>query len=180
MATSYLTNHLYPDNPHLLIVDLKQVVKRRGEPNTDFNQDNSGEHFWEVTIYTSGLDSEGDRVGPFWVDVVGSETTVDELISEQIKAISNLIDWTKSPVAVGDLTAGTDTFSPFVYFQFPERDQVNVPIDTRIILRLREHLPAKGIDSSTVVMKVDGFTITPDIHGNPYDTIVSFRPKVGE
>jgi hypothetical protein len=180
MATFYLSNHLYPDNPHLFIVDVKQVVKKKGEPNTDFYQDNLGDNFWEIKIYTSGLDPEGVRLGPYWVDVIGSELTIDQLISDKVNEICNLIDWSKSPAYDEEQFTGSDVYAPYIYYQYPSVDQENVPVDSRIIFRLREHLPAKGIDSSSVVLKVDGFTITPEITGNPYDLIVSYRPKVGE
>ncbi len=180
MATVYVTHPLYPDNPHLFIVDLKQIVKLKGEANTSFSRNRRGEHFWEFIIYTSGLNSAGERLGTYWADVVGSEATVDELLKEKIKEICAEIDWTKRPGLDEDLEAGVDRFSPRVYWQYPESGDTNVPIDSRIILMLKDELPAKGIDFSTITMTVDGFSVTPDITGNPFNCTVSYRPIVGE
>lgn len=179
MATLYVTHHLYPDNPHLFIVDLKQIVKLRGEPNTDHSRNRRGEHFWEIIIYTSGLDSSGDRLGPYWLDVVGSESTVDEFINNKIKEICADIDWTKHPALDEDLEAKVDRYPPTVYWQYPEDGATDVPVDSRIIIMLRDEVPAKGIDFSTVTLTVDGFSITPEITGNPFDCTVSYRPLIG-
>ncbi|HEC66280.1 hypothetical protein LCGC14_2172800 [marine sediment metagenome] len=176
MATFYITPNLYPDNPHMFVVDVTQIVKIKGEPNTDFYRDYSGDHFWEVVIYTSGLDSDRSTLGPYWVDVIGSESDLTEVINGKLDEICSAIDWTKSPAFEDDLTEGTDTFPPYVYYQYPSPGQTNVPISSKIILRLREFLPAKGIDSSTVTMTIDGLSVIPDIYGNPYDTVFSYKP----
>lgn len=180
MATVYVTHNLYPDNPHLFIVDLKQIVKLKGEPNTDFSRNRRGEHFWELIIYTSGLDVAGDRLGPYWLDVIGSETTVDEFINDKINEICTEIDWTRHPAIDDALEAKVDRFPPMLYWQYPESGATNVPIDSRIIFMLKDELPAKGIDFSTITLTVDGFPVTPDITGNPFNCTVSYRPIVGE
>lgn len=180
MATVYVTHNLYPDNAHLFIVDLKQIVKLKGEPNTSFSRDRRGEHFWELIIYTSGLNSSGERLGPYWLDVVGSESTLDEFINNKIKEICEEIDWTKHPGLVDDLEEMVDRFPPMVYWQYPESGATNVPISSRIIFMLKDKLPAKGVDFSTVTLTVDGFLVTPDITGNPFNCTVSYKPVVGE
>lgn len=179
MATSYVTHHLYPDNPHLFIVDLKQIVKLRGEPNTEFSRNRRGEKFWELIIYTSGLDSSGDRLGPYWLDVLGSEQDVNEFLENKIEDICSKIDWTKNPAFDEDSVAKVDRYPPRISWQYPESGETNVPIGSKIILELKEDVPAKGIDFSTITMTVDGFSITPTITGNPFSCTVSYRPLVG-
>lgn len=176
MATVYLTHHLYPDNPHLFIVDLKKVVKLRGEPNTNYSRDRRGEHFWEIVIYTSGLDSSGERLGPYWLDVIGTEESVDDFINDKINEICSEIDWTKHPLIEEDMEAKVDRYPPKIYWQYPEDGDVNVPIDSRISITLRDVVPAKGIDFSTITLSVDGFNVTPEITGNPYNCTVSYKP----
>ena len=122
MAITYITHHLYPDNPHLFIIDFKQIVKLRGEPNTSFSRSRRGEHFWEAVIYTSGLDSDGERLGPYWVDVVGSEETLNELLNEKIKEICEEIDWSKHPLDTDYIIPlGVDRYAPKISSQYPSK-----------------------------------------------------------
>lgn len=177
MATFYVTHHLQPDNPHLFVVDVQQIVKMKGETNTSYWQNVRGEPYWEVIIYTSGLDSSGEGLGPYWIDVLGSEQSVNEVINNKVEDICRDIDWSKSHFIDEDLQEKADRYSPVIHWQYPSPGQVDVPIDSRIIVRLRDVLPAKGIDISTLSFKVGGFTINPDVSGNPYDYVVSYRPQ---
>lgn len=179
MATSYVTNHLYPDNPHLFIVDLKQIVKLKGEPNTAFPRNRRGEKFWELVIHTSGLDSSGERLGPYWLDVTGTKESVDEFLSDKIEEICSEIDWTNNPAFEEDSEAQIDRYPPKVYWQYPEASETSVPIGSKIILELKDEVPAKGIDFSTITLTVDGFSITPEVTGNPFSCTVSYQPLVG-
>jgi len=179
MATSYVAHHLYPDNPQLFIIDAKQIVKLAGEPSTSFWQHRRGELFWEVVIYTSGLDSFGNSLGPYWVDVKGSEQTVNELINEKIRVICSEIDWTKSVAVEEGFEAQADRYAPVIYWSYPAGGQVDVPIDCTVIIRLRDLLPAKGIDISTLVLKIGGYIVNPVVTGNKYDYVLSYKPQIG-
>jgi hypothetical protein len=179
MATLYLTNHLYPDNPQLIIIDVQQVVKFSGEPNTSFWQAKRGEHYWEIVIYTSGVDSSGELLGPYWIDIIETEQTVHELINDKIDEISSKIDWSKAADQEVEFLAQSDRYAPVVHWTYPSDGQVNVPIDSTIIVRLRDILPAKGIDINTLIFKVDGYTLNPSVTGNKYDYVLSYKPLVG-
>ena len=177
MATVFVTPNLYPDNPQIFIVDIQQIVKIRGEANTAFHRNNRGERYWEVVIHTSGLDSDGNLLGPFWLDSYSTEQTLHELVNNKITEICNLIDWSKSSSTLEDLEEQSDNYPPIVYWQYPTPGQVDVPIDSIISIRLRDLLPAKGINISTLVFKVDGFDVVPEISGNKYDTVLVYKPQ---
>lgn len=177
MATVVVAPSLYPDNPQIFVLDIQKTVTLRGEANTDFHRNNRGELFWKAIIHTSGVDSAGESLGPYWVDTYGSEQTFNELISNKITDICDLIDWTKSSISEDDFQQQTDANPPVVYWQYPAPGQVDVPIDSIISIRLRDLLPAKGIDISTLVLEVDGFVVNPDISGNKFDYVLEYKPQ---
>lgn len=176
MATFYVTHHLQPDNPHLFVIDVQQVVKPKGEFNTSFWQNSRGESYWEIAIYTSGMDSDGYVLGPYWIDVYDTEQSINDLVNNKVEEICGEIDWSRSHLIEDSLLEQADLYAPIVSWQYPSAGQINVPIDSRIVIRLRELLPAKGIDISTLTFKVGGFFVSPDITGNPYDYTISYRP----
>lgn len=180
MAIVYVHNNLYPDNAHVFIVDVKKVLSLSGEAGTSFWQSGRAEHFWKISIYTSGLNSSGDRVGPFWYDLTSGEETLNEFINDKIEEISRTIDWSKAVFTDEVLVAQEDRYPPYIYYQYPSDGQADVPIDSRIIIRLREILPARGINLSSITMSINGMSITPEIEGNPYDYTVSYRPLVSK
>lgn len=180
MATFYVTHHLYPDNPHLFVVDLMEIHTLRGEPRTDFWQDRRGEKYWKFVIYTSGLDSSGNRLPPLWVGEIDDEETINDLINSKVKEISELIDWSKSPNYIEELTAQEDRFPPKITYMYPSNGQVNVPISSRIVIRLVDQIPGTGVDFSTVTLSINGLSVTPQITGNPFDCVVSYSPLVGD
>jgi hypothetical protein len=181
MSTFYVTHHLYPDNPQFFLVDVRKVVKFSGEPRTSFWQERRGEHFWEIVIYTSGIDSDRNSIKPYWIDVISSEESISEIINNKISDICNLIDWSITGRSEDEIfIEQSDLNSPVIYSCFPSPNQTGVPIGSRIIIRLRDLLPANGIDTSSIKMMVDGFDITPEITGNKYDCVVSYRPIIGD
>lgn len=179
MAVVYATHHLYPDNPQLFIIDVRQVIKLRGEANTVFWQHARAETFWEIQITTSALDSSGEELGGFWSDIIGTEQTVHDLVTNKIAEISAQIDWSKSIAFEEDFIAQVDRYAPIIYWQYPISDQEDIPIDTTIVIRIKDPLPSYGIDISTLVFKVDGFEVNPTIYGNKYDYTISYKPLVG-
>lgn len=167
MAVYYVTHHLYPENSHAFLSDVKQVATAAS----------GGELFWHIVIYTSGLNSSGDSLGPFYMNEYSSIETLDDLITGKISDICELIDWTRSWYDTG-YTEGTDRVPPKVVWQYPSDGQTNVPIESVISVRLRELLPSNGMDLGSIYMKVNGITITPNTSGNKYDCLVTFKPNV--
>jgi len=179
MATFYAKHQLYPDNPQLFIVDATQIIKFIGEPNTQFSTDRRGEMYWEIVIYTSAVDSSGEALGPYWVDVIGSEQTIHDLISDKVNEICGAIDWAKSIAFEEEFQAQSDRYAPAIVWTYPSDGQLDVPIDSTIVIRIRDLPPAKGIDISTLVFTVGGYTLNPTINGNKYDYVISYKPQIG-
>jgi len=177
MATVFVTSNLYPENPHIFVVDMQKIVTIGGEANTSFHRNRRGERYWKANIHTSGLDYSGDSLGPYWVGTYTTEQTLNELINDKIEEICQLIDWSKSSLFEDDFQQTADKYPPVIYWQYPSAGQINVPIDSIISIRLRDLPPAKGIDVSTLVFKVDGFTVIPEVSGNKYDTVLVYKPR---
>lgn len=173
MANFYVTHHKFPDNPQLFTVNIDLVIKRTPEPGTIFSYGTRGEEFWELYVATSGLDSNGEEIPPFWADVITTESLIDDLVAEQVKSLCNLIDWTQQ----GDYVVGTDNRGPYLEEQYPAPDDMNVPITGTIRFVVKEPLPGSGIDIGTMYMKVNGVSVTPTVHGHPYKYEVSYSPK---
>lgn len=174
MATFYVTHHLYPDNPQLFTVTIKQVVKIAGEPGTDFHYDHRGESYWEIFVYTTGVDIAGDEIPPILIDVRATESTVDEMVATKVAQLCSRIDWS----AAGDFSIGTDKYAPMITEQYPAPGQTDVPLNSTIKIVVKELLPAKGMDISSISMKVKDIPVTPTVEGNPYDYTITFTPKV--
>ena len=174
MANFYVTNSLYPDNPQLFTITIKQVVKRAGEPNTVFNRDNRGELYWEACIATTGITATGAPIPWQWVDVKGSEITVHELISNKINEMCSEIDWSQQ----GTFSIQQDRRSPVVTSQFPTPSQTGVALGSTIEIVLEDFLPSKGIDINTLSLKVKGIEVSPTVVGNPFKYTISYTPKV--
>ena len=152
MANFYVTNSLYPSNPQLFTITIKQIVKKTGEPNTEFNRDNRGELYWEVCIATSGVTAAGAPVPWKWVDIKGSEETVHALISNKINEMCSDIDWTQQ----GEYTIEQDNRAPYITEQYPSPGQTDVPLGSSIHFVIKDFLPSVGIDINTLYLKVKG------------------------
>jgi len=173
MATFFVTHSKFPTNPKLFTVNIEQVVKRKGEPNTQFFYSNDGEEFWELYIAASAVDTVGVAVPPFWADVLASEATIDELVAEKVDAICALIDWTSS----GELVAEEDRYAPVLISASPVDGAVDVPIASKITVVLKELLPGSGMDIATLSFKIKGVPVTPMVTGHPYEYTLEFSPK---
>lgn len=174
MANFYVSHHKYPSNPQLFTITLNKVASRGGEINPNFSPSfSSAEEYWKIFIYTTGLDSDGNSVGPIVADVRGSEETVQELIETKIAELSSLIDWSQQ----GTFTAEEDSNAPYVIEQYPDAGQANISINSPIVIRVKEPLPGIGINPASVVMVINGIQITPSMSGNKYDMTFSFSPR---
>jgi len=174
MANFYVTHHKFPTNPQYFTVTLQKVAGFDPEENPNFSPKVAlGEEYWKVFIYTTGLDSFGELVGPVVAGVTGSAQTVNEFVEDKIADLCALIDWSQQ----GEFSPESDSSAPYISEQFPLVGQTDVPITSPVVLRVRDYLPGTGIDSSTVVMKIDGHLITPDVTGTKYDSTFSFSPK---
>lgn len=175
MANFYVTHHKYPSNPQLFTIALDKV---RGfgvqENNPNFKPSYwLAEPTWKVFIYTSGLDTNGDAVGPLVADVFGSAETVNEFIEDKVAELCGLIDWSQQ----GEYSIQVDANGPIITEQYPNPFQTDVPISSPIVIRVQDPIPGNGIDPSSVVMKVDGYTVTPNGAGNKFDYTFTYKPR---
>lgn len=174
MANFVVTHHRFPRNPHIFTVNVTKIVKKGGEVNPNFKPSYpSAEPYWELTIHTTGLGSGGDSVGPVIVDVIGSETTVNDLINSKIAELCSLIDWSEQ----GEFSEESDVSSPIIVSRIPSPGQTDVPIQSSVIIRVQDKLPANGIDAGTLSLKIDGIAVNPEIVGNKYDYTFVFKPR---
>jgi hypothetical protein len=174
MAHFYVANSLYPDNPQLFTITIKQIVKLQGEPNTIFNKSHIAEEYWEICISTSGLNGSGAPISPIWIDVKDSESSIDELVTNNVSELCSQIDWSQS----GQYTLQQDRYAPYIIEQYPTPNQADVPIDSAIRFRIKEHLPGVGIDFNSIKLKVKDIEVSPQISGNPFDCVIAYKPKV--
>lgn len=174
MANFYVTHHEFPTNPQFFTINLHKVASIGGEPNPNFKPSYpSGERYWKLFIYTTGLDSSGESVGPVVAGLFGGDDTINEFVEETIADLCGLIDWSQQ----GQFTPEVDNAAPLVTEQFPQPGQTNVSISSPVVIRVQDPLPANGIDVSTVVMTIGGITINPNVTGNKYDSTFTFSPR---
>ncbi|MCK5017456.1 MAG: hypothetical protein KAS32_10350, partial [Candidatus Peribacteraceae bacterium] len=93
--------------------------------------------------------------------------------------ICSKIDWTRSVAIEEDFQAESDRYAPIITWAYPSDGQVDVPIDSTIIVHLGDLPPAKGIDISTLIFKVNGYILNPTITGNKYSYVLSYHPQIG-
>jgi hypothetical protein len=62
---------------------------------------------------------------------------------------------------------------------YPSDGHTSVPIDSSIIIRLKDLPPSNGIDISTLVFKVNGYEVNPTVTGNKYDYVIYYKPQIG-
>ena len=173
MAHFYVTNSLYPENPQLFTITIKEIVKLSGEPGTIFSKGNIAEEFWELCISTSGLTNSGTPISPEWIDVKGNKSSIDELISSKVSDICSRIDWSQR----GQFSLQQDRYSPIIIDQFPIPGQMGVPIDSVIKFILKEHLPGTGVDFDSIKLKIKGVEVKPLVVGTPFNCEITFKPK---
>ena len=174
MANHYVTNSKYPSNPQLFTINLHKVAGREPEANPNFRPTfGVAERYWKLFIYTSGLDANGDSVGPIIAGVKGTAETVNGVVENALADLCALIDWSQQ----GQLSPEVDRNAPLVTEQYPVANQTGVNISSPVVIRVADPLPAVGIDLSTVTLTIDGHSVVPDVVGNKFDYTFSFSPK---
>lgn len=173
MASFYVSHHEYPRNPKLFTVNVELVVKRVGEPNTQFYYKMRGEEFWELYVGVDAVDASGDDVPPFWADVVTTEADVETLVADKVEELCALIDWSNE----GEFAPEVDTTGPILVSATPVDGSTDVEITSKINVVIKEPLPSSGMDISTLTFKVKGIAVTPTVTGHPYKYTIEFSPS---
>lgn len=174
MANFYVTNNRYPSNPQLFTVNLVKITKMGGEVNPNFKPSYpSAEPYWTLLVYTTGKDYNGKDLNPIAVDILSGLDTVQEVIDQKVAELCALIDWSQQGQFVGE----DDSGAPSIYEQSPLSGETNVPINSPVVIRVRETLPGVGIDISTVSLRINGIQINPSVSGNKYDCTFTYNPR---
>jgi hypothetical protein len=130
-------------------------------------KENEGEAIWVLEIATNELDTLGNKIRPRFVNLKTSNN-VDEEVQDKIAEISALIDW--SPFI-------DDNSAPIV-------EDVNVTddfsIEGALEFKIKEFLPAAGIDLNSIEVTVNGVDVTSELNisGDPYEYKVKWKPSV--
>lgn len=174
MANFYVTHHRYPNNPQLFTVNLTKIAKKGGESNVNFKPAYpSAEPYWTLFIHTTGKDSDGEDVDPVYMDVVGAETEVNDIIDQKISELCSRIDWSQQ----GSYSSEEDENAPTVIFQTPTNGQEDVRINQSISIRVEDTLPGSGLDFESVRMVINGIEVNPSIRGSKYNSLFYFSPR---
>ncbi len=67
-----------------------------------------------------------------------------------------------------------DTLPPFVAERIPSRNSRNVPLETDLRLEVRDL--DSGVDSTTIVLSLDGVRVQPEISGTPAQYFLRYLP----
>ena len=120
-----------------------------------------GDVVWILEIGTYELDINGDEIPTTKIHLT-SLSNLDEEIKEAVEDICQIIDW--SPLAA-------DAQAPYVYQHIPndgsevvgnESVVEDVPITQDIYFKIRDSLPATGIDISSINVQFSVWALDPD------------------
>ena len=131
--------------------------------------DLEGDGSWILILATTEPDINGDPIDPEFINVVSTGTVHLEL-EAAIGRIGSQVDW-------GAIQP--DTQPPKLVEITPALNQTSgVPVTSNIVFRLKESLPAAGIDLSTLKVTLNDFDVTNDVElrGNIFDLTAIYRP----
>ncbi len=175
MVVFYLRNSKLPSGkivPVTVSLNLEVVKGQLSIPAVSgfpTRADPEGEQIWLLTLSTTESDLSGNPINTERINIISEDTVHDE-IEAALGRIGAQVDW-------GTLLP--DIRPPSVVELTPDINQTsNVKLGSNIIVRLKDALPAAGIDLSTVKMKVNDVDVTNDleIKGNIFDLTLIFRP----
>ena len=189
MADFLVRHGLNPDKVVRFSITLTQVLDTQYDPPEELLTEYprlEGDEVWILEIGTYELDTNGDEIPTRKIHLT-SLSDVDREIQETVEDMCQLIDW--DPLK-------TDAQPPYVYWYLPNDGEIDasnevtvedVPITTQIYFKIRDSLPATGIDYSSVDIELevyapDGtpfqFDITSEVElsGSPYDLQIRWNP----
>ena len=133
-----------------------------------------GEPVWVLEIGTTERDFEGNKIPPVIRHDI-TESNIDTVLEDAVSSMCSVVDW-------GDLAQ--DKEAPVLISTFPEDNQINVPIHSKIKVNVKDLLPAVGIDLSDIEVIFDSaddsFDITSQvvISGDAFNRTISWKPQV--
>lgn len=192
MVVFYLRNSRSPDGkivPITVALNNEAVVAQEAPSRSDQHPLGSGTEFpnlydpegdgiWVLTLSTTEPDENGDPIPTEFINLVSKETVHLEL-EAAMGRIGQKIDWG---------TLEEDNRPPRLVSLTPDLNQTTaVPIISNVIIRLKDPLPAAGMDLSTLNVRLNGFPIVTsgiaeperdvELQGNVFDLTVIHRPK---
>ncbi len=192
MADTLVRHALNPSKVVKFSVDVRQVHDVTHDPTEvpliDYPRV-EGDVIWVVRVATTEPDINGDPI-PLRILHLASLANLNSLVQDAINEMCKVINW-------GDLQL--DREGPFVYWYSPNDGSIEpghyvtasgVYIGSDVYIKLKENLPATGIDLSTVEMYVTisgtdptkDFGPTVDVSseieltGTPYDLQIYWEP----
>ena len=132
--------------------------------------DHDGDQKWVLEIGTTHSGADGTT--PLFKKIHGiSSEDLDEVLENAVAELCGEIDWT--PFI-------TDKEAPYVEYMTPEGDDTS--IGSSVSIRIKEHLPAAGIDLSNMSVVFNNgevnFDITNEVEvvGDPYQYDIKWLP----
>lgn len=191
MADFLVRHGLNPDKVVRFSITLTQVHDVQHDPPVELLTEYprlEGDEVWILEIGTYELDTNGDEI-PTRKIHLATLSNIDREIQETVEDMCQLIDW--DPLK-------TDAQPPYVYWYLPNDGEIeaanevtveDVVITTQVYFKIRDSLPATGIDYSSVDVELevyapDGtpfqFDITSEVElsGSPYDLQIRWNPPV--
>lgn len=184
MAVFYLRNSRIPDGkivPVTVALSLDTLQSTASIPASGVAEfpnlvDPEGDGTWILMLETAELDSSGNPIPPEVVNVVTTGTVHLE-IEAALGRMGQKIDWG---------TPLPDTRAPeLVEITPPLSETENVNIMTDVIVRLKDALPAAGIDLSSVNMSINSVPVISsgvsldggtELVGNVFDLTIIYKP----
>ena len=136
-------------------------------------KDARGDHKWVLEIGTTHLDINGAPIQAKKIHNISAEN-LDKIIEDALSSMCSQIDW--SPYV-------SDVDAPYVDELYPEND-TTVSIGSNIFVKIKERLPAAGIDLSDLKVVLNNsmtdidITDQIEIIGDPYEYVIQWAPSL--
>lgn len=132
-----------------------------------------GDHKWILEIGTTHLGANGFPIQSKKIHNISAEN-LDIIIEEALSSMCSQIDW--SPFVA-------DVDVPYVDTVYPV-DGTTIPISSNLYMKIKERLPAAGIDLSDLKVMLNNsmtdidITDQIDIKGDPYEYEFTWIPPL--
>lgn len=135
-------------------------------------KESGGDHIWTLELGTTALDINSEKINPIRVHVIDVDT-IDEIINDRLSLIAEQVDW--GPFV-------DDVEAPIVNSVFPLGKDISIV--SNIAIKIKDELPASGIDLTDLSITMDIgdtiFDITSEcvVTGDPYEYKITWEPRI--
>jgi hypothetical protein len=123
---------------------------------------------WLTDLYVQGWGFRNEYHGNLWLSTYDMETLND---GWDVAAVEVRDDRWPGPVE-----GAADTYPPYTSGLSPAPGATNVPVNSSVSAHVRDD--GDGVNQSSIVMKVNGQTVTPTITGSAADYTVTYNHAV--